>query len=230
METVNLTEEEFKSLAKGMKAVYPQPTFLPDEWAAKVWYGLLKDIPHQILSNAIQKHMMTNPFPPTVADLRAAAADFVAKTVEPEMSELEAWALVRKAISRSSYYAEEEFAKLPPACQKAVGSVENLREWATMKMDTLESIEQSHFIRNYRVVLQREKDLAKLSPTIRERIEAANPMPATEKIESSEKTKEPFRIQQNGAAHDVHTEPTLEQVESRNRMLEEARRRLFEKE
>jgi hypothetical protein len=105
--------------------------------------------------------------------------------------------------------------------------VENLREWATMKMDTLESIEQSHFIRNYRVVLQREKDLAKLSPTIRERIEAANPMPATEKIESSEKTKEPFRIQQNGAAHDVHTELTLEQVESRNRMLEEARRRLF---
>ena len=62
--------EEFKKLVKGMKAVYTSPSFLPDAESVKIWYQLLKDIPYEVLRVAVQKHMLTNRFPPTVAELR----------------------------------------------------------------------------------------------------------------------------------------------------------------
>ena len=54
-----MTREEFKTLVKGMKAVYAQPTFIPDQDAFNVWFELLKDIPYQQANVAIQKYMLT---------------------------------------------------------------------------------------------------------------------------------------------------------------------------
>ena len=65
-----MTREEFKTLVKGMKAVYAQPTFIPDQDAFNVWFELLKDIPYQQVNVAIQKYMLTEKFPPTIADIR----------------------------------------------------------------------------------------------------------------------------------------------------------------
>ena len=68
-----MTKDEFKILCKGMKAVYPQSTFLPDADAFKVWYSLLQDLDYTIAQAAIQKYILTNKFPPTVADIRECA-------------------------------------------------------------------------------------------------------------------------------------------------------------
>lgn len=161
-----MEREEFKILVKGMKAVYAQPTFIPDQDAFNVWYELLKDLPYEQANIAIQKYMLTEKFPPTIADIRTKATEIIAPD-EEEISELQAWALVRKALCNSNYNAEGEFAKLPEACQIAVGSASNLREWALMDSDEVETVEQSHFIRNYRTALQRMKDDAKLPDNIK---------------------------------------------------------------
>ena len=116
-----MTREEFKTLVKGMKAVYAQPTFIPDQDAFNVWFELLKDIPYQQANVAIQKYMLTEKFPPTIADIREKATQIV-ESVDNSMSELEAWSLVRKAVRNSGYHSVEEFEKLPEACQRAVGS------------------------------------------------------------------------------------------------------------
>lgn len=156
-----MEREEFKTLVKGMKAVYAQPTFIPDQDAFNVWYELLKDLPYTQANIAIQKYMLTEKFPPTIADIRTKANDIVAK-VEESMSELEAWSLVSKAISNSGYHAEEEFDKLPEVCQRAIGNPSNLKEWAMMESDKVATVEQSHFIRNYRVAVQRMQEDAKI--------------------------------------------------------------------
>lgn len=65
-----MTKEEFKILCKIMKAVYPQPTFLPDAYAFKVWYELLEDLDYTVAQAAILKYILTNKFPPTIADIR----------------------------------------------------------------------------------------------------------------------------------------------------------------
>lgn len=164
MEAV-MTEKQFLVLVSAMKAVYSSEKFLPDEDAAKVWYKFLCDIDYKTLSMAVQRHMMTSQFPPTIADLRKNAAPEI-----DQMSDLAAWALVRQAISNSSYHAEEEYRKLPPLIQKAIGNPANLREMASMDVATVNSVEQSNFLRVYRATVTREKELLQLSPSMRELI------------------------------------------------------------
>ena len=163
-----MDEKEFGVLVMSMKAVYTKPEFLPDENAINVWYRLLKDLDYKTASLALQKHMMTSPFPPTIADIRSAAAEFTtAADGTEELSELSAWALVRRAVQNSNYNAESEYERLPDAVRMAVGSPDNLREMAVMPIETVESVEQSHFIKAYRAVRTREKELQKLSPAVR---------------------------------------------------------------
>lgn len=163
----HLTKDQFKLLVAAMKAAYPSDKFIPDEDAAKIWYQMLKDIEYRRLSMALQKHMMTSQFPPTIADLRKHSIQ-----EQDHMSDLAAWALVRQAISNSTYHSEEEFAKLPPLIQKAIGYPANLREMASMDIETVNSVEQSNFLRVYRATVAREKELLQLSPSMRELIGA----------------------------------------------------------
>lgn len=165
-----MEREQFKVLVKAMKAVYAQPTFIPDQDAFNVWFALLGDLPYKQAELAVQKHMATEKFPPTIADIRE-KAEQITSVKETEMSELEAWAIVRKAIGRSNYYAEEEFEKLPEACKMAVGNPSNLREWAMMDSDQVGTVEQSHFVRNYRTAMQRIKEDRRMPEKVRTAIE-----------------------------------------------------------
>lgn len=149
-----MTKQEFTTLVRGMKAAYSDPKFLPDEYAVTVWYGMLKDIPYKDASKAITDVMRTSPYPPTIADITQKVYQANARE---EMSCLEAWSYVRKAIQNSNYNSEQEFAKLPGSVQKAIGTSDNLKELAAMDAQTVESVEQSHFIRAYRTVLDRER-------------------------------------------------------------------------
>lgn len=164
-----MTRDEFKILVKGMKAVYAQQTFLPDKDAFDMWFALLQDLPYKLANVAIQKHMLTEKFPPTPAEIREKAAQMM-EVPETEMSELEAWALVRKAIRNSGYHAQEEFDKLPEACREAVGNAANLEEWAKMDYEKVESVGQSHFIRNFRTAVLRMKEEQRLPEQTRKLI------------------------------------------------------------
>lgn len=161
-----MTRDKFKILVKAMKAVYSSENFIADKDAFDVWYGLLKDLPYEQANLAIQKYMATEKFPPTIADIRTKATEIITMA-EESMSELQAWALVQKAIRNSGYNSEEEFERLPEACKIAVGTPANLREWALMELDQVATVEQSHFIRNYRTALQRMKEDAKLPENMR---------------------------------------------------------------
>lgn len=164
-----MMRDEFKILVKGMKAVYAQQTFLPDKDAFDMWFALLQDLPYKLANVAIQKHMLTEKFPPTPAEIREKAAQMI-EVPETEMSELEAWALVRKAIRNSGYHAQEEFDKLPEACREAVGNAANLEEWAKMDYEKVESVGQSHFIRNFRTAVLRIKEEQRLPEQMRKLI------------------------------------------------------------
>ena len=89
------------------------------------------------------------------------------KTVDG-LSETDAWALVSRACSNGLYGYREEFAKLPPEVQRAVGAPEQLKAWAAMDADTVESVVASNFMRNFRTTQQREKELSILPQTVRE--------------------------------------------------------------
>lgn len=189
-----MTKDEFKILVKAMKAVYAQPTFLPDQDAFNVWYALLKDLPYQQATIAVQKYMVSEKFPPTIADIREKASELVSE-VDDSMSEIQAWNLVHKAICNSGYHAEEEFEKLPIACQKAIGSPAYLREVCMLPSDEVATVVQSHFVRNYRTQVKRMKEDAKLPASMVTAIEqmrnsdGALEMNATELMEVANGTE-----------------------------------------
>lgn len=99
-----MTFEQFKVLVKGMKAVYTSPNFLPDADSVKIWYELLKDIPYELANIAIQRHMSTNKFPPTVAEIR----EWAVKSVTEPTDWASGWEQVRKAISKYGMYRAQE--------------------------------------------------------------------------------------------------------------------------
>ena len=45
-----MTHDEFKLLAKGLKAAYPSQNFLPDDYSMRLWYTLLKDVDYTLAS------------------------------------------------------------------------------------------------------------------------------------------------------------------------------------
>lgn len=162
-----MTREQFKVLVKAMKAVYTNPCFIPDQDAFDVWYSMLKDLDYAIASRAVQMHLQTEESPPTVAGIRKQSVKLKADETD-DLNETAAWSLVLKAIRRSTYYSEEEFAKLPATVKRAVASPKQLREWATLEdVDgkTLTVI-QSNFQRTFRVEQQRERERNKLSPDV----------------------------------------------------------------
>ena len=174
-----MEREEFKILVKAMKAVYANPTFIPDQDAFIVWYELLKDIPYKLAEIAIQKHMLTERFPPTIADIRTKAMEI---TEIDEISDLTAWSMVYKAICNSGYNSEKEYEKLPPIVQKAVGDSANLREWALMDEKMISSV-RARFIDSFKVVERRMKEDAKLPNHIKALIDGMRQEKAVE-IES----------------------------------------------
>ncbi len=108
-------------------------------------------------------------FAPTIGQLRA-KMEFLKQTATngEELTEQKAWALVSKACRNGYYGYRTEFEKLPPAVQKTVGTPEQIQAWSLMDSETLESVVASNFMRSFRVVQSREKELNSLPPAIKD--------------------------------------------------------------
>ena len=65
----------------------------------------------------------------------------------------------------------EEFSKLPPLVQKAVGTSDNLRNWSQTNLDSVETVIQSNFLRAYRVEAQRAAEISKMPSDVKTMIE-----------------------------------------------------------
>ena len=163
-----MTRDETIKILMVIQAAYPNYKPPDKTVAVNVWAEMLSDIPYEKVSVAVKMYIQTDTsgFAPSVGDVRERVCDIFAK--EDDLNETAAWSLVLKAIRRSTYYSEEEFAKLPATVKRAVASPKQLREWATLEdVDgkTLTVI-QSNFQRTFRVEQQRERERSKLSPDV----------------------------------------------------------------
>lgn len=166
-----MDKDKFKVLVKAMKAVYTDPKFIPDKYAFDVWYSLLQDLEYETASIAIEKYMLSNKFPPTISDIRE---QYTSVTNPEQLSEMEAWSLVSRALRNGYYGAEQEFDKLPKIVQKAVGTPSQLRNWSQTSIESIENVIQSNFMRTYRAVVSREKEIEKMPVRIQEVIKTVN--------------------------------------------------------
>lgn len=165
--------QETGAVLKILKASYPQfYKQLTKEEAYDVldlWYMMFENEDVRVVTQAVKLLIKTHVYPPTIADVQN-KIDLLTKKDE-DLSEMEAWNLVYKAICNSSYNAENEYNKLPFLIQKTVGSPKQLREWGQMEGDSVQSVVQSNFMRSYKSNLTRHKEFAKIPDQMRKYIE-----------------------------------------------------------
>ena len=160
-----MTRDEAKKLIMIICSTYPnyKPMDLRD--TVDVWHFMLSDFDYSEVSVALKAYILsdTSGFAPTVGQL----LEKVRKIKSPEeLNEMQAWGLVSKALRNGTYGAEEEFNKLPPLVQQAVGSPSQLRNWATTDYESIENVIQSNFMRTYRTVCHRANEYSKFTPDI----------------------------------------------------------------
>lgn len=138
-----------------------------------VWCMMLEDYNYNQISVALKAYVTsdTSGFAPSIGELIAK----IQMISQPqELNEMEAWSLVSKALRNGTYGAVEEFSRLPPTVQEAVGNPDNLRNWATSDYKAIETVIQSNFIKTYRSVTSRAEEIKRVPAEIQKLIEKVN--------------------------------------------------------
>lgn len=168
-----MTEKEVRQLLAMTQAVYPNYNPPSREAAVNAWLICLSQYDNNVVMAAFKAYITTDTsgFAPSIGQL----LDKLHTIQSPqELNEMEAWSLVSKALRNGCRGAVEEFNKLPPLVQKAVGSPDNLRNWSQTDINSIENVVQSNFMRTYRIVVKREREYQKLPADVQTLIENVN--------------------------------------------------------
>ena len=166
-----MTRDETIDLLSVLKAAYPNfyrdMTRTDADNVIDLWFDMFKDKPAGLVALAIKRHIATDTkgFPPHIGAIN----DAIVKIQQPEeMTEIEAWNMVRNAIRSYSWDAKEQFDKLPPVLQRLVGSPSQLMEWAQMDADVVASVVASNFQRSYKARAANEREFLALPADVKE--------------------------------------------------------------
>lgn len=159
-----MNRDEFKVLVKGMKAIYSQPTFIPDQDAFNMWFALLGDLPYNLCNVAIQKYMLTNKFPPTVAEIRELTANI--ENGDP-LTWGESWERALNAVRKyGSYNKGAALDSLDPLTRKCVDSIGYMQ----LCMSENIMVERAHFQKIFDIYAKREQANKQMPPALAQAI------------------------------------------------------------
>jgi len=165
-----MTREDTIKILSVLRGAYP--AFYRDitkqeaESTIALWESMF-DEPYELVAAAVKAFISTDGkgFPPAIGQIK----DRIRLITEPaQMTEGEAWSLVLKALRNSSYNSAEEYAKLPENIQRLVGSHNQLREWAMMDTESLQTVVGSNFQRSYRARAKADAEYDKLPGEVKE--------------------------------------------------------------
>lgn len=164
-----MTRQETAKLLFVIRSVFPKYyQNLPDKDMAMMvdaWHMMLDEYDYTAVAASLKAYTLANAsgFPPTPGQLVENIAK--AKTVHEDA--VSAWQRVRKALRNGNYGAEEEYEKLPPLVQKALGGASTIRAWSNVPSETLESVQMSQFIKAYNSISARETEDSKIPDAVK---------------------------------------------------------------
>lgn len=164
-----MTREETVKIIRIMVDSYPN--YKPNDISetVDVWHMMLSDYDYNLVAMALKAYILsdTSGFAPSIGQL---VDKMQSITTPQELNEMEAWALVCDALQNSGYNYAEEYAKLPPLVQKAVGLPTQLQAWALTE-NLNKDVVGSNFMRCYRIEVERQKEISKMPQNVREMLE-----------------------------------------------------------
>ena len=166
-----MNRDEIVAILGTLKTAYPKfyAEMTKEEMynTIDLWTEMFSHENPALVVAAVKNLINSFKWPPTIADIKE---EMYKLTDTREESPIEMWNVIQKAIQRSAYYAHEEFEKLPEIAQKFVGSPRQLRDWA-LSEDFNEGVEKSLFLKQYEVLVKREKDSQMMLPSTKKLIQ-----------------------------------------------------------
>ena len=136
------------------------------EAQVSLWAEMFEDTPYELVGMAVKTYIATDVegYPPNVGRIKR---ELMRLTEKEQMTEQEAVSLIMKATRNGLYGAEKEFEKLPAVLKRLVGSPEQIRVWARMPVDELQTVVASNLMRSYRAIAKKEEEYQALSSSIK---------------------------------------------------------------
>lgn len=134
------------------------------ELMLNTWYECLGDLDYEIVLQAVKKSIINSSYPPTIHDIRKNAIEMINPTTKK--TAIEAWNEALKMISNGLYMTQEQFESCSPEIQKFFGSVNNVRQQAMLDSDTVNSVIKGQFLKQYDVLVEREREEKMLPETM----------------------------------------------------------------
>lgn len=150
-----------------IQALYPHFADGRDrEVTTSLWHKMLADRPYPVVEAAIMAFAAQDVkgFPPSIGQVIEAMTRMQDAS---EMSEVEAWGTVMRALRNGLYGYQSEFDKLPERVRKTIGDPKQLREWALLDEQEVSTVIASNFMRSYRAKASAMREAAKLPEAIR---------------------------------------------------------------
>lgn len=170
-----MTRDEAKKIVMVIASTYPNWHPLDMSFTVDAWASMLESYTYQEIGAALKAFIVsdTSGFVPTPGQVIGLLHRI---TNRQELNEMEAWMLVSKALRNGYYGAEQEFEKLPPFVQKAVGAPSQLRNWSQTDRESVENVIQSDFMRTYRQELAKSREMRKIPQETRSALEQSQNM------------------------------------------------------
>lgn len=163
-----MTKNDVVQLIMILKEYYPRDVESTNiDAKASAWHLLLRDYDKNIIINAALAFVSsdTKGFMPTPGQIINKIS--VIRKSDNDMTEMEAWGYISKAIRNSAYNSKEEWEKLPDILKKCV-TPDLLRDWAMIEGDDVQTVIQSNFLRTFRVKKESVKEFEALPKSVQE--------------------------------------------------------------
>ncbi len=176
METVKtmdcLAKTDVVGIFKLLSVLFPQSAknFTGvDSFARDAWYEMVKDLPKELVAEAIKSYAASHVFAPSIAEIRTE----VLKAANPELQigADEAWGMVRKAISKYGSSSRENYLKMTAEMPvQVMRCIENLG-WRNICMSEEPDMVRAHFYRAYDAQINRESQSALVPESVKNRLQ-----------------------------------------------------------
>lgn len=136
------------------------------ELMINTWQECLGDLNYNIVLQAVKKTIIESLYPPTIHEIRKNAVEMIKPTTSK--TAIEAWNEAYSMICGGLYMTEEQFNLASPEVRKFFGNVRQVKELAESKIDVVNTVTKGQFLKQYEVIVEREKQQKLLPAQLQE--------------------------------------------------------------
>lgn len=135
------------------------------EMLVATWLECLGDLDYKVVLQAVKKSIISSPYPPTIHDIRENAVQIMNPITQK--TAIEAWNEALSMISGGLYMTQEQFDAHSSEVKKFFGNVNQVKQLAMLDSDTINSVTKGQFLKQYDVLILREKENRLLPETMK---------------------------------------------------------------